>query len=84
MPFRSTTSRAARSNINHGSAPARRFYRFFPGLDRIDCIMAPDIAQQSYSFGGHQDSRRRCAGRAPGLLRGLPGYVTTKDNRLDV
>ena len=40
---------AARSNVNRGVA-ARRFYRFFPGLERIDRIMAPDIARRSYSI----------------------------------
>ena len=40
---------AARSNVNRG-APPRGSYTFYPGLDRIDRIMAPDIYRRSYSI----------------------------------
>ena len=74
---------AARSNVNLG-VPARRFYRFFPGLERIDRIMAPDIARRSYSISA--DVEIPAAGAQGVLLAfggALAGYVLyVKDGRL--
>ena len=74
---------AARSNVNRGVA-ARRFYRFFPGLERIDRIMAPDIARRSYSISA--DVEIPAAGAQGVLLAfggALAGYVLyVKDGRL--
>jgi arylsulfatase A-like enzyme len=74
---------AARSNVNRG-APPRKSYTFYPQLDRIDRILAPDIYRRSYAIKADVEIPK--AGARGVLLAfgtALAGYVLyVKDDRL--